>query len=48
MGFKSLHPNGAQFTFGDGSVHFLTQTIDHTTYQMLGDRQDGNAVTGSW
>jgi prepilin-type N-terminal cleavage/methylation domain-containing protein/prepilin-type processing-associated H-X9-DG protein len=48
MGFKSLHPNGAQFVFVDGSVHFLAQTIDHTTYQMLGDRQDGNAVAGSW
>jgi prepilin-type processing-associated H-X9-DG protein len=48
MGFKSLHPNGAQFVFVDGSVHFLPQNIDHTTYQMLGDRQDGNAVTGSF
>jgi prepilin-type N-terminal cleavage/methylation domain-containing protein/prepilin-type processing-associated H-X9-DG protein len=48
MGFKSLHPNGAQFVFVDGSVHFLPQNIDHTTYQMLGDRWDGNAVTGSW
>ena len=48
MGFKSLHPNGATFVFVDGSVHFLPQNIDHTTYQMLGDRQDGNAVTGSF
>jgi prepilin-type N-terminal cleavage/methylation domain-containing protein/prepilin-type processing-associated H-X9-DG protein len=45
MGFKSLHPNGAQFTFGDGSVRFLPQNIDYTSYQMLGDRQDGNAVS---
>jgi prepilin-type N-terminal cleavage/methylation domain-containing protein/prepilin-type processing-associated H-X9-DG protein len=48
MGFKSLHPNGAQFAFTDGSVHYLQQNIDHTTYQMLGDRQDGNAVTGAY
>ena len=44
MGFKSKHPTGAQFVFTDGSVHFLTQNINHTAYQMLGDRQDGNAV----
>ena len=44
MGFKSLHSGGANFTFADGSVHFLSETIDHTTYQMLGDRQDGYAV----
>jgi prepilin-type N-terminal cleavage/methylation domain-containing protein/prepilin-type processing-associated H-X9-DG protein len=48
MGFKSLHPNGAQFVFVDGSVHFLPQNIDHTTYQMLGDRQDGLSITGSY
>jgi prepilin-type N-terminal cleavage/methylation domain-containing protein len=48
MGFKSLHPNGAMFVLCDGSVRFLPQNIDHTTYQMLGDRQDGNSVTGSF
>ena len=32
------------FVLCDGSVRFLPQNIDHTTYQMLGDRQDGNAV----
>ena len=45
MGFKSLHPGGAMFVLCDGSVRFLPQNIDHTTYQMLGDRQDGNAVS---
>jgi len=45
MGFKSLHPGGAMFVFCDGSVHWLPQNIDYTTYQMLGDRQDGNAVS---
>jgi hypothetical protein len=29
-------------------VHYLQQNIDHTTYQMLGDRQDGNAVAGAY
>ena len=48
MGFKSLHPNGAMFVLCDGSVRFLPQNIDHTTYQMLGDRQDGNSISGSY
>jgi prepilin-type N-terminal cleavage/methylation domain-containing protein/prepilin-type processing-associated H-X9-DG protein len=41
-GFKSHHPGGANFTFGDGSVHFLSQSIDMVTYQMLGARADGH------
>jgi prepilin-type N-terminal cleavage/methylation domain-containing protein/prepilin-type processing-associated H-X9-DG protein len=44
FGFKSLHPGGVNFTFGDGSVHFLTQNIDHWTYQYLGGKSDGNAI----
>jgi prepilin-type N-terminal cleavage/methylation domain-containing protein/prepilin-type processing-associated H-X9-DG protein len=39
-GFKSRHPGGAQFVFGDGSVKFLQQNIDHKTYQLLGCRKD--------
>ncbi|MCR9119935.1 MAG: DUF1559 domain-containing protein [bacterium] len=32
-GWSSLHPTGAQFVFVDGSVHFLSETIDSlTTY----------------
>lgn len=45
VGFKSLHPGGANFLFGDGSVHFLPETIDHWTYQYLGDKDDGEPVT---
>lgn len=46
MGFKSKHPSGAIFGMSDGSVHFIRDNIDHTTYQMLGDRRDGNPVPG--
>ena len=41
QGFKSKHPNGAQFVFCDGSVHFLNENINYDTYQRLGDRRDG-------
>lgn len=46
VGFKSQHPGGANFLFGDGSVRFISQTIDHWTYQYIGDRRDGRAPSG--
>jgi prepilin-type processing-associated H-X9-DG protein len=45
VGFKSLHPNGAQFVFGDGSVQFIAQNIDMKTYNYLGDKSDRKAVS---
>jgi prepilin-type processing-associated H-X9-DG protein len=44
-GFKSRHPGGVNFAFADGSVHFLNQNINHQTYQYLGCRNDGQAVS---
>jgi len=44
-GFKSNHPNGANFARVDGSVQFITQNIDHRTYQYLGCRNDGQSVS---
>ncbi len=41
LGFKSSHPGGAQFAFGDGSVHFLSESIDYQNYQYLGAKADG-------
>ncbi len=43
-GFKSNHTNGANFLFADGSVHFLTQSIDMKTYVLLGCRNDGQPI----
>ena len=40
-GFKSLHPGGANFVMGDGSVHFLSQSIDFQTFNALGTRTGG-------
>jgi prepilin-type N-terminal cleavage/methylation domain-containing protein/prepilin-type processing-associated H-X9-DG protein len=39
--FKSTHPGGCQFVFGDGSVHFLSENITMTLFQYLGCRNDG-------
>jgi prepilin-type N-terminal cleavage/methylation domain-containing protein/prepilin-type processing-associated H-X9-DG protein len=35
FGFRSLHPGGAQFLFGDGSVKFLKETINMPVYRAL-------------
>lgn len=44
-GFKSYHTNGANFVFGDGAVKFINQSIDHRTFQLLGCRNDKQAVS---
>ena len=43
--FYSQHTGqGANFLFGDGSVHFLTATINGVTFENLCSRGDGNTV----
>jgi prepilin-type N-terminal cleavage/methylation domain-containing protein/prepilin-type processing-associated H-X9-DG protein len=44
-GFRSWHSGGANFALADGSVRFLSQTIDHQTFQYLGCRNDGQPVS---
>ncbi|HUT89717.1 MAG TPA: DUF1559 domain-containing protein [Thermoguttaceae bacterium] len=41
---RSNHPGGADHTLGDGSVRFISETIDFVTYQNLGNREDRNPV----
>lgn len=43
-GFRSLHIGGAHFAFVDGSVHFLSESIDYKTYQHLGCRNDAQVL----
>jgi prepilin-type processing-associated H-X9-DG protein len=41
MGAGSYHVGGAVFCMADGSVAFLTDTIDFVTYNALGGKSDG-------
>jgi len=34
--FRSFHPGGLQFAYADGSVHFISETIDLPTYRAMG------------
>jgi type II secretory pathway pseudopilin PulG len=41
---RSMHPGGVNACLCDASVRFVTQTIDWTTWQELGCRNDGQPV----
>ena len=41
----SWHTGGAFFAFCDGSVHFLSETLDFDIYRRLGQRDDGEPVS---
>lgn len=44
-GFRSRHSGGVQFAFADGSVHFISESIDHATYRALATRAEGEVVS---
>jgi prepilin-type N-terminal cleavage/methylation domain-containing protein/prepilin-type processing-associated H-X9-DG protein len=43
--FRSNHPGGVNFLFGDGSVKFIKQTINQFTYMALGTRNFGEVIS---
>jgi prepilin-type N-terminal cleavage/methylation domain-containing protein/prepilin-type processing-associated H-X9-DG protein len=43
--FRSFHPGGVNFTFADGSVKFIKQSISDITYQAIGTRAGGEVVS---
>lgn len=45
FGFRSRHVGGAQFLLGDGAVRFISENIDHESYNRLGGKCDGLVVT---
>ena len=45
-GFSSRYPGGANFLFGDSSVRLLSQKIRTSVYRSLGNRADGNLISG--
>ncbi len=43
-GFGSYHAGGAQFVFADGSLRFLSESMDPAIYKKLGNRADGDLL----
>jgi prepilin-type N-terminal cleavage/methylation domain-containing protein len=43
--FRSLHPGGAQFVLGDGSVQFVSEGVDHKTYRAMATRNGEEALS---
>jgi prepilin-type N-terminal cleavage/methylation domain-containing protein/prepilin-type processing-associated H-X9-DG protein len=43
---NSFHPGGVNCVFADGSVHFLSDTIDLATFKALSTRAGGEVIKG--
>lgn len=43
---RSLHPGGVQVAMADGSVKFVSDSVDFINWQRLGARADGEPTTG--
>lgn len=45
FGFKSAHTGGLNFAYADGSVRFISDSIDLTTYRALGSKDGGEVAS---
>ncbi len=45
-GYASMHRGGVHFLYGDGHLSFVSDSIDHETYQAMGTRAGGEHLTG--
>jgi prepilin-type N-terminal cleavage/methylation domain-containing protein/prepilin-type processing-associated H-X9-DG protein len=45
LGFRGPHPGGVNFLFGDGSVHFIKNSINLPTYRALATRAMGEVTS---
>jgi hypothetical protein len=44
--FRSLHPGGVQFGLADGSVRFISDSVDHVFYRTSCTRNGNESVPG--
>jgi len=44
VNFSSNHTGGVHFLLCDGSVHFMSEHIDYSTFRNLGERADGEIL----
>ena len=42
---SSYHPGGCNFSFADGSVKFIKDSVNMTTYESLGTRAGGEVIS---
>ena len=47
-GFSSYHTGGANFAFADGSVRFMSYSIEKGLLKQLGNRADGELLIGEY